>query len=94
MVDGVSRAQDLELRKKAVEAKLRAISELPLLLEVCTNSNGDMAETRTAVAERFRISDWEAEVMLSMQVSRFTPVSVEELRAELAEVTSAIEELR
>ena len=92
MVADVSKLQNLQGRKMAVRAMLRAIEELPLLLEVCAAADQDAAATQAAVAERLQISDSEAQIMLSMQVIRFTPRFAAALRAELAEIEQAIDE--
>lgn len=56
------------------------------LLQVCATVSGDVLEARSAVAKAFDLGEIEADAVLSLQVRRFTPASVEAMRAELAEL--------
>ncbi|MEJ1088102.1 hypothetical protein WDU99_07215 [Microbacterium sp. Mu-80] len=53
---------------------------------MCSTTSGDEGDLNRALCEAFDISEMAAEVILSMPARRFSPLSVDRLRAELAEV--------
>lgn len=63
------------------------------LLRVCAGVSGDGDAARRAVAEAFDVSETAAAAILDMQVKRFTPAAVEQIRAELADVDRRLAEL-
>lgn len=79
-------------RKEIVVALLYAAEHAPELLRVCDSVDGDFSETRTAIAEAFAINEVQADAILNMQVRRFTPHALEQLRAELDEINAVLGE--
>lgn len=60
------------------------------LFQVCAAVSGDITEVRSAVIEAFDVSEVAADAILSMQVKRFTPTSIERIRGELADLVHLI----
>ena len=52
---------------------------------MCAAVSGDADEARSAVAAAFGVSDVAADAILALQVRRFTPRSIEQMRNELAD---------
>lgn len=53
------------------------------LLQVCASVDGDAAAARSAVIEAFGVSELASDAILHLQVRRFTPAAIEEIRNEL-----------
>ncbi|UNK70285.1 hypothetical protein [Microbacterium sp. H1-D42] len=78
--------QNLLGRRWIVGVMLMAAEQAPRILEVCAATPGDEKDLNRALREAFDIGEMDAEVILSMPVRRFAPVSVERIRAELADI--------
>lgn len=74
-----------------IEAILLAAENAEQVMRVCSTAAAGTAGD--ALAEDFGISDLQAQVILDMQVRRFTPESAAAVRAELAEVNQRIRDL-
>lgn len=77
--------RNLLARIEIVSGYLKALEDTEKLLRVCANVSGDAGDARAAVAAEFEVSDVAAEAILALQVRRFTPSSIEQMRSELAE---------
>lgn len=79
-------AQNLLGRRWVVAVMLMAAEQGDKVFEVCSTTSGEEGDLNRALCEAFDISAMAAEVILSMPARRFTPLSIDRLRAELAEV--------
>ena len=70
-----------------------AAEQASRVLEVCASVEGDDAALNRALCEEFDINPIDAEVVLSLQVRRFTPASIARMRSELAEMERRIPDL-
>ncbi|QHC69358.1 hypothetical protein [Rathayibacter sp. VKM Ac-2801] len=77
--------QNLETRTEIVSAYITAIENAEKLFRTCANVSGGPDDERAAVAAEFEVSDVVADAILDLQVRRFTPRSVEQMRNELAD---------
>jgi DNA gyrase/topoisomerase IV subunit A len=85
--------RNLVARIAIVSAYIKALEDPEKLLRVCGDVSGDVAEARAAVATAFDVSDVAADAILDLQVRRFTPRSVEQMRSELAEFNRRLVDL-
>ena len=72
-------------RMEILNAYIKAIENAEELLRVCAHVEGDMTAARSAVASAFDVSDVAADAILTMQVRRFTPHAIKQLRDQLAD---------
>ncbi len=77
--------RNLVARIEIVSAYIKALEDPEKLLRVCANVSGDADEAREAVAAEFEVSDIAADAILALQVRRFTPMGIEQMRSELAD---------
>lgn len=84
--------ENLLARRQIVSALLLALENVDKLLDVCAKVQGGVAETQAAVAEAFDVGEIEANAILALQVRRFTPHSIEQIREELAEIDRRLSE--
>jgi len=94
----VVRRTKFELRQKEdrlhiLEGFLIALANLDEVIALIRGSRDPQA-ARTALIERFELSDRQAEAVLSMTLRRLTALSVEEIRTEHGEIVERIRELR
>ncbi|PPG06398.1 MULTISPECIES: DNA gyrase subunit A [unclassified Rathayibacter] len=85
--------QNLETRTEIVNAFIRAVENPEKLFRVCANVSGGRDDERAAVAAEFEVSDVVADAILDLQVRRFTPRSIEQMRNELADYDRRLSEL-
>lgn len=74
---------NLLARREILRGYLTVLERAGELLEVCASVDGDSAAARSAVIEAFGVSEIAADAILSLQVRRFTPAAIEEIRTEL-----------
>jgi hypothetical protein len=84
MDDGEER-HNLVMRTEIVSAYIRAVENPEKLFRVCANVSGGRDDERAAVAAEFEVSDVVADAILDLQVRRFTPRSIEQMRNEPAD---------
>lgn len=70
---------------KILRAYITAVENPEELLRVCAQVEGGIEDARSAVARAFDVSDVAADAILSMQVRRFTPHAIQQLRDQLAD---------
>ncbi|MBO0984654.1 hypothetical protein [Rathayibacter sp. SD072] len=92
MDDGDER-QNLVTRTEILNACIAAIEDPEKLFRVCANVSGGRDDERAAVASEFEVSDMVADAILDLQVRRFTPRSIEQMRSELADYGRRLAEL-
>lgn len=85
--------QNLETRTEIVSAYIRAVENPEKLFRVCANVSGGRDDERAAVAAEFEVRDVVADAILDLQVRRFTPRSIEQMRNELADYDRRLAEL-
>jgi DNA gyrase/topoisomerase IV subunit A len=85
--------QNLETLTEILSAYIRAIENPEKLFQVCAKVSGDGDDERAAVAAAFDVSDVVANAILDLQVRRFTPRSIEQMRDELARYDRRLAEL-
>lgn len=83
-MDDDEERQMLVTRTEIVSAYIRAIENPEKLLRVCGNVSGGRDDESAAIAAEFEVSDVVANAILDLQVRRFTPRSIEQMRNELA----------
>lgn len=79
-------------QREMLVAYLEVLDRLGELIEVCSAVEGDYEELRRAVQEAFALSPTAAEVVLSLQVRRFTPNERQKIRDALAELDLWLEQ--
>lgn len=77
---------------RIVSALLRAVTDPHTLIETCANAHGDVDAVTAAIAEAYRVGEVEAGAILSLQVRRFTPEGVQQLRDELSRIERSLPE--
>lgn len=77
--------ENLTQRTQIMDALLVAAENPVKLLEVCAAVSGDHTSAVEAVADAFEFTDLQATVVLDMQIRRFTPEKVQQLRTELSD---------
>lgn len=82
--------QHLEMRRQVVAVKLFAAENAARVMHACAAPSTDGPEA--ALVEAFGLSDFEAQVILDMQVRSFSPAQTNRLRAELADIDARIQE--
>ncbi|MBO0984994.1 hypothetical protein [Rathayibacter sp. SD072] len=92
-MDDDDERQNLMTRTEIVNAYIRAVEDPEKLFRVCANVSGDRDDERAAVAAAFEVSDVVADAILDLQVRRFTPRSIEQMRNELANYNLRLAEL-
>jgi DNA gyrase/topoisomerase IV subunit A len=92
-VDDDDERQNLETRTEIVSAFIRAVENPEKLFRVCATVSGGRDDERAAVAAEFEVSDVVADAILDLQVRRFTPRSIEQMRNELADYDRRLAEL-
>ncbi|PPG55705.1 hypothetical protein [Rathayibacter sp. AY1C5] len=85
--------QNLETLTEIVSAYIRAVENPEKLFRVCANVSGGRDDERAAVAAEFEVRDVVADAILDLQVRRFTPRSIEQMRNELADYDRRLAEL-
>ena len=85
--------RNLMTRTEMVSAYITAVEDPEKLLRVCATVSGDRDDERAAVAAAFEVSDMVADAILDLQVRRFTPRSIEQMRNELADYDRRLAEL-
>ncbi|MDY0912315.1 hypothetical protein [Rathayibacter festucae] len=92
-MDDDNERQSLVTSTEIVSAYIRAIENPEKLFRVCASVSGGRDDERAAVAAAFEVSDVVADAILDMQVRRFTPRAVEQMRNELAHCARRLAEL-
>lgn len=85
--------ENLIERRRILAVTLLAVEQAPKVLEVCASVSGDNASLVRALAKAFEISEFEAEVITTIQVRRFTPHVTEQLRSEVADINQRLADL-
>lgn len=76
-------------RREIVVAVLFAAEHPGEILGICADVE-DTVSAPSKIADAFGFSTTQAEAILSMQVRRFTPYAIEQLRAELADIDAVL----
>ncbi|WZH37851.1 MAG: hypothetical protein PIR02_04115 [Microbacterium enclense] len=76
---------DLTTRADILRAYLAVLEDPEKLLRVCAGVPGDADDARDAVASAFGVGEIAAMAILDLQVRRFTPRAIEQIRSELAD---------
>ncbi|WP_236968874.1 hypothetical protein [Microbacterium aurantiacum] len=85
--------RNLMARIEIISAYMKALEDPERLMQVCADIAGDDADARSAVAAAFEVSDFAADAILTLQVKRFTPRSIEQMRRELADANRILLDL-
>jgi DNA gyrase/topoisomerase IV subunit A len=75
----------LGTRIEIVTASIKALEDSEKLLRVRADVSGDAEDARAAIAAEFEVSDIAADAIPALQVRRFTPRAIEQMRSELAD---------
>jgi DNA gyrase/topoisomerase IV subunit A len=73
-------------RREIVAATLFAAEHAEQVLAVCADVDGDEDAAAAAIAAAFGVNDIQARAILQMQLRRFTPHAIEQIRSELADI--------
>ncbi|PVW03004.1 hypothetical protein DEA06_14670 [Microbacterium sp. Gd 4-13] len=76
----------LRMRREILLAYVTVLDRAEELLRVCAAAIGEATEARLAVEDTFGLSPVAADAVLALQVRRFTPTSLEQIRQELVDV--------
>lgn len=85
--------QNLRDRIEIVSAYVKALADPDRLLQVCAASFGDFDNAKAAVAKTFNVSELGARAILELQIRRFTPAAIEQVRSELADLNRRLREI-
>lgn len=81
----VSERENLLVRKEILSAYLKVLERPEDLVRVCASVTGDSEDLRTAVIVAFGVSEMAADAILALQVRRFTPLAVKQMREEMSD---------
>ena len=84
-MDDDEERHNLVMRTGMLNACIIAVENPEKLFRVCANVSGGRDDERAAVAAEFEVSDVVADAILDLQVRRFTPRSIEQMRNQLAD---------
>jgi hypothetical protein len=87
----MSEKQNLQGRRWLLGITLMAAEQAPRILHVCATTEGDDAALNRALCAELDISPIDAEVILSLQVRRFSPASIARIRADLEHIERRLE---
>lgn len=77
-------------RRHIIVAMLHAAEHQAELLHACATVDGNFASASAAIRKAFDVDAVQADAILSMQVRRFTPEAIQQLRAELSDVDAVL----
>lgn len=81
-------------RQQIVLALLYAAENPARVIEVCATAETSGDELTRTLADACGLSMFQADVILTMQVRRFSPHAVTQMRAELLDIDQAIDRLK
>jgi hypothetical protein len=81
-------------RQQMISAMLFATENAARVIEICSAPPPADGDTVRALADACGLTDFQAEVILTMPVRRFSPDSVARMRDDLREVEISIDQLR
>jgi DNA gyrase subunit A len=87
------RLEEAEARAHILEGLIIAVDNIDEVITLIRGS-ADTPEARTALMERFELSEVQANAILDMPLRRLTALEVDKLRTELAELHELIAELK
>lgn len=82
--------RNARLRRGVVAATLYAAEHAVEVVQICKAVDGDEFSLRTAIMVAFGFDEVQADAIVGMQVRRFTPRAIEQLRAHLSEIDDLI----
>jgi hypothetical protein len=82
----------LRMRREVLLAYVTVLERANELLHVCAIATGGAYQLRLAVQEAFGLSPVAADAVLALQVRRFTPSALEQIRQELVDVDRQMDE--
>lgn len=97
-IDVIQRVHKFDLDKH--EAKLHILKGLIIALEnidavvELIKSSKDKKSAKAALIDRYSLDDIQAEEVLNMRLSKLTSLEIEDLRAEIKDLTEKVEDLR
>lgn len=74
------------MRREILLAYVTVLGRTDELLQVCAATTGDAKELQLAVEAAFGLSPLAAHAVVALQVQRFTPGALKQIRQELADV--------
>lgn len=77
-------------RRRIIVAMLHAAEHQDELLRACATVEGDAASANAAIRRAFDVDIVQADAVLSMQMRRFTPNAIKQMRAELSDVDAVL----
>lgn len=77
-------------RRHIIVAMLHAVEHQAELLHACATVDGDFASANAAIRKAFDVDAVQADAILSMQVRRFTPEAIQQMRGELSDVDAVL----
>lgn len=84
---------NLLTRRQILRDYVTVLERTGELLHVCASVDGDAAAARSAVAEAFGVSEIAADAILHLQVPRFTPAAMVEIRQELDDLDRLLRQI-
>lgn len=90
----MSDIQDLVGRQQMVSAMIYAAENAAQVIEICSTSSATGESIARRLADACGLTEFQADVILDMQVKRFSPLAIAEMRAQLVEDEHKIAELR
>lgn len=82
----------LRMRREILIAYVTVLDRANELLHMCAAATGGADQLRLAVEEAFGLSPVAADAVLALQVRRFTPSALEQIRQELVDVDRQVAE--
>lgn len=89
-VRGMDDRENALARRHIISAMLHAAEHQDELLRTCATVEGDIASANAAIRKAFDVDVIQANAILTMQVRRFTPEAIQQLRVELSDVEAVL----
>lgn len=89
-VRGMDDRENALARRHVISAMPYAAEHQDELLRACAAVEGDTASANTAIREAFDVDVIQADAILTMQVRRFTPEAIQQLRVEVSDVEAVL----
>ncbi|WP_152545331.1 hypothetical protein [Microbacterium sp. CH12i] len=90
----MSELENLRGQRQVVAAMLVAANNYQMVMRICASTTGEIEDVTRSLMKELDISDFEAKVILDMQMKKFSPASIAGVRAELIEIDLKIENFK
>lgn len=89
----MSDLQNLVKQRQMVAAILLGADNYQEVIQICATTKGDLEAVTRVVMGKFGITEFEAHVILDMQIKKFTPAAIALVRSELVAIDARLNAL-